>query len=79
MIRRTSMNLDTDLVREAARVLGTGTATETVHRALRESIRRERLSRLARRPFADLTEKELAHLRRTRTARSTEPEGRQEG
>ena len=67
MIKRTSMNLDLDLVRDAARVLGTRTATDTVHRALRESIRREHLSRLASRSFADLAGEELERLRRSRT------------
>ena len=62
------MNLDTDLVREAARVLGTKTATDTVHRALRESIRREHLSRLAKRSFSDLAGDELERQRRTRSA-----------
>ena len=66
MVKRTSMNLDIGLVREAARVLGTKTATDTVHRALRESIRREHLSRLASRSFADLAGEELERLRRSR-------------
>jgi Arc/MetJ family transcription regulator len=37
-VTRTSMFLDRDLVREAARVLGTEGVTDTVHEALREVI-----------------------------------------
>ena len=36
------MNLDHDLVRQAAEALGTGNATETVHRALEEVVLRQR-------------------------------------
>jgi Arc/MetJ family transcription regulator len=60
------MNLDTDLVREAARVLGTRTATETIHRALRESVRREHLAKLAQRSFSELSGDKLKELRRAR-------------
>jgi len=35
-VKRTSMNLDRDLVREAADALGTEGATATVHAAMRE-------------------------------------------
>jgi Arc/MetJ family transcription regulator len=61
------MNIDHDLVREAARVLGTKTATETVHRALEEVIARQKRIALANTSFADLTDEELAELRATRT------------
>jgi Arc/MetJ family transcription regulator len=47
VIRRTSINLDLDLVAEARDVLGTKTTTDTVHTALREAVRRERLRRVA--------------------------------
>ena len=46
MIRRTSLNLDLDLVAQARDVLDTRTTTETVHRALDEVVRREALKRL---------------------------------
>ncbi len=58
------MNVDLDLVREAQEVLGTQGTTETVHAALREIVRRERLRRLAQRDFSDL---DLAEVRKWRT------------
>jgi Arc/MetJ family transcription regulator len=47
MIKRTSINLDLDLVAEARKALGTKTATDTVHTALRDVVRHERLKRVA--------------------------------
>lgn len=61
------MNLDGDLVEKAARVLGTRTATETVHRALEEAIEREKLARLAERSFEELLDGKLDELRATRS------------
>jgi len=46
MIKRTSLNLDLDLVAQARDVLDTRTTTETVHRALDEVLRRDALKRL---------------------------------
>jgi Arc/MetJ family transcription regulator len=64
MIKRTSLNLDLDLVAQARDVLETRTTTETIHRALEEIIRREALERLAAwRP--DYTLEELQQLRRS--------------
>ena len=54
MVKRTSLNLELDLVREARAVLGTTGTTDTIHRALEDVVRRERL-------------KALAELRRWRT------------
>ena len=51
MIKRTSMNLDLELVAAARRVLGTKGTTETVHQALREAVRQEARRRLVRRRF----------------------------
>ena len=63
MIRRTSLNLDLDLVASAREVLETRTATETIHVALEEVVRREALRRLAEwRP--DMTLEDLGRLRR---------------
>jgi hypothetical protein len=67
MVKRTSLNLRLDLVSEARAVLGTRTTTETIHRALEETVRRERLRQLADERFDDLTPEALAELRRTRT------------
>jgi Arc/MetJ family transcription regulator len=66
MVKRTSINLDLDRLAKAREVLGTNGATETIHRALDEVVRRELLSRAARQPFDDLTPEALAELRRTR-------------
>jgi hypothetical protein len=50
-VRRTSLNLDFDLVERAKKALGTSGTTETVHRALEEAWHREALARLAKRRF----------------------------
>jgi hypothetical protein len=65
-MERTSLNLDLDLVVEARAILGTKGTTDTIHRALEEVVRRDRLRRLAREPFADLTDDKLRDLRETR-------------
>jgi Arc/MetJ family transcription regulator len=64
--KRTTINLDLSLVREAKRILGTANTTDTIHRALQEAIRRELLLRLAKRDFADLTLEALEEMRRPR-------------
>lgn len=66
-IRRTSMNLDTELVAEARDVLGTSGTTDTVHRALSEVVLRQRRKRAASLRFDDLTPEALEELRRPRT------------
>jgi hypothetical protein len=45
-VRRTSMNLDLELVERAKAELGTKSTTETVHAALFEIVRRARIQRL---------------------------------
>ena len=65
-IRRTNINLDTELVDEAAAVLGTQRTTDTVHAALQAVIDRAARERLAQRDFADLTPEVLEQLRRSR-------------
>jgi Arc/MetJ family transcription regulator len=66
-VRRTSLNLQLDLVEEAREVLGTRTTTETIHGALAHVVREQRLKRLAGRDFTDLTPEALARLRAWRT------------
>ena len=66
MVPRTSLNLDLDLVAEARVALGTSATTDTIHRALEEVVRREKLRALADETFDDLTSEALAELRRTR-------------
>jgi Arc/MetJ family transcription regulator len=65
--RHTTLDLDTDLLADAARALGTTRTTETVHAALREVIARQRRAWLARRDFSEL-EAALPDLRATRGA-----------
>jgi Arc/MetJ family transcription regulator len=65
--KRTSLNLDFELLDEAKEVLETSATTETIHRALSEVVRQARLQRLAKRRF-DLSADELAALRTARTA-----------
>jgi Arc/MetJ family transcription regulator len=64
MVRRTNINLDMELVEEAAQELGTQRTTDTVHGALREVVARARRARLAKREFEDLTPEALEAMRR---------------
>jgi Arc/MetJ family transcription regulator len=64
VIRRTSINLDLDLVDQARGILGTKTTTDTVHTALREAVRRERLERLLTWRFGHMPEGWLDEERR---------------
>ncbi len=64
MVKRTNINLDMDLVDQAARELGTERTTDTVHRALREVIARAHRARLAQRDFEGLTPEALEAMRR---------------
>lgn len=66
MTKRTTINLDTGLTAEARAVLGTSTTTETVHRALEEVVRREKLHSLAEWDLGGLTPTGLAEQRRGR-------------
>ena len=67
MVKRTSLNLDLDLVASAREVLGSNGTTDTVHRALEEVVRQEKLRWLAERDFSELTPEVLRKLRATRT------------
>ncbi len=64
MVKRTNLNLDMDLVEQAARELGTIRTTDTVHEALRDVIARAHRTRLSARDFADLTPESLEEMRR---------------
>lgn len=66
-MKRTSVILDRDLVREAAEVLGTTKTTETLHSAMRAVVRQERLRRLAAHDFPGLTLDAIKEMRRSRT------------
>ena len=61
----TTLDLDHDLLRDAAKALGTTRTTETVHAALREVVARRRRAWLANRDFSEL-EAALPTLRTSR-------------
>jgi Arc/MetJ family transcription regulator len=67
LIKRTSLNLDLDLVAEARAVLGSSSTIDTIHRALEAFVRREKLRWLAKEKFEDLTPEALERLRATRS------------
>lgn len=67
MIKRTNVNLDIDLVRAAAGVLGTRQTTETVHAAMREVVAQARRRSLAERDLPDLTPEAVETMRRSRS------------
>ena len=46
VVKRTSLNLDFDLLGKAREVLGSNGTTDTVHRALEEVVRQEKLREL---------------------------------
>lgn len=74
MRRHTTVDLDEDLLRDAAIVLGTRRTTDTLHAALADVVARSRRTRLARLDFPDLTPGSLETMR---TARSFDrPAGR---
>ncbi|CAN5484941.1 hypothetical protein BH20CHL7_BH20CHL7_01620 [soil metagenome] len=54
MKTHTTLDLDRNLLEEAAAALGTTRTTETVHAALRDVVARQRRARLARRDFSNL-------------------------
>jgi Arc/MetJ family transcription regulator len=65
VVKRTNINLDMDLVEQAAHELGTQRTTDTVHEALRDVIARARRARLAQRDFEDVTPGSLEAMRRS--------------
>lgn len=73
-VRRTTINLDSELVADAREVLKTRNTTDTVHDALRDVVRRERLKRLTEWELEGLTLESIKEMRRSRT--ETKPWGR---
>lgn len=68
VIKRTNINLDTQLVDEAAALLGTSRTTDTVHAAMRDVVAREHRRRLATRDlFEDMDPTAFEAMRRART------------
>lgn len=69
MIKRTNINLDVQLVSDAAALLGTKRTTDTVHAAMRDVVTRERRRRLVGRDlFDDIGLEDLDAMRRPRPA-----------
>ncbi len=66
-VKRTSLNLDMDLVAEAKKELGTERTTDTVHAALREAVNLAKRRALARHDFPGLTPESIEEMRRPRT------------
>jgi len=58
VIKRTSLNLDLDLLAQAREVLASNGTTDTIHRALEEVVRQEKLLWLAERDFSEYDEEE---------------------
>jgi len=65
-MRRVTVNIDAEALREAQRILGAPTLTETVNRSLGEVVRRHRLPRLRSRRLPALTPEVLEAMRRSR-------------
>ena len=63
VVKRTNINLDMDLVEQAAHELGTHRTTDTVHEALRDVVARARRARLAQRDFEGLSPESLDAMR----------------
>jgi Arc/MetJ family transcription regulator len=68
MRKHTTLDLDQELLRDAAVALGTTRTTETVHAALAEVVARRRRAMLARLDFPDLTPDAVAAMRAPRDA-----------
>jgi len=66
MRKHTTLDLDTQLVREAAAVLGTERITDTVHAALAEVVARRKRAWLAAFDFPGLSPESLAAMRQPR-------------
>jgi Arc/MetJ family transcription regulator len=66
MRKHTTLDLDQDLVRDAAAALGTSRTTDTVHAALADVVARRRRATLAQLEFPDLTPETLAVMRAPR-------------
>ncbi len=73
MRRRTTIDLDQDLVSEAARVLGTTRIVDTVHTALEDVVARRERAALVRMPMPDLKPEAIEAMRAPRTFDEDEP------
>lgn len=66
--KRTTINLDRDLLDEASGVLGTSGITDTVHAAMNDVVRRRKLEALTKLELPDLDWETIKAMRRPRTA-----------
>lgn len=66
-MKRTTINLDIDLLDEASDALGTSRMTETVHAAMSDVVRRRKLEALTRLEFPGMSLEKLEELRRPRS------------
>lgn len=66
MRKHTTIDLDLELVRDAAAVLGTTRTTDTVHAALAEVVARQRRAALVRMDLPDLTPESVEAMRAAR-------------
>lgn len=64
MIKRTSLNLDMELVGQAANILGTTRTTDTVNGALQEIVDRDLRQRVLDHDFSNLTLDKIKDIRR---------------
>jgi Arc/MetJ family transcription regulator len=69
MRKHTTIDLDLELVRDAAAALGTTRTTDTVHAALAEVVARRRRAALVRMELPDLTPQALEEMRSARPTR----------
>ncbi|HYI99620.1 MAG TPA: type II toxin-antitoxin system VapB family antitoxin [Thermoleophilaceae bacterium] len=63
-MKRTTINLDLDLLEEASELLGTARMTDTVHAAMGDVVRRRKLEEVTRLRFPDLTLQSIKEGRR---------------
>lgn len=66
-VKRTTINLDLDLLDEAADALGTSRMTDTVHAAMSDVVRRQKLQAVTELEFPDLDWETVKKMRRPRT------------
>jgi len=72
MRKHTTIDLDTELVREAAEALGTTRTTDTIHAALSEVVRhRQRLTILGFQPAIDLADLDAMRSHRFAESRAS--------
>jgi len=65
-MKRTTINLDQDLLDEASDALGTSRMTDTVHAAMSDVVRRRKLEALTKMEFPDLDWETTKAMRRPR-------------